>query len=83
MMNDFQMCIFLVFPWKNNLGQPEAEMGTFLSRRSTNFSKRRAARGLGSRRSSPNSPPSPELSSGDGGKMVSFFYFPDRAQRAF
>jgi hypothetical protein len=54
MMNDFQTCIFLVFPWKNNLGQPEAEMGTFLSRRSTDFSKRRAARGLGSRRSSPN-----------------------------
>ena len=23
------------------------------------------------------------LSSGDGGEMVSFFYFPDRAQRAF
>ena len=30
-----------------------------------------------------NSPPSPELSSGDGGEMVSFFYFADRAQRAF
>ena len=32
-----------------------------------------------------NSPPSPELaiSSGDGGELVSFFYFPDRAQRAF
>ena len=35
------------------------------------FSKRRAARGLGSRRSSPNSPPSPELSSGDGGELLS------------
>ena len=53
MMKYFQTCIFLVFPWKNNLGQPEAEMGTFLSRRSTDFSKRRAARGLGSGRSSP------------------------------
>jgi hypothetical protein len=27
--------------------------------------------------------PRKELSSGDGGEMVSFFYFADRAQRAF
>jgi len=36
-MLHFQMRIFLVFPWKKNLGRPEAEMGTFLSQRSTDF----------------------------------------------
>ena len=30
-MLHFQVCIFLVFPWKRNLGKPEAEMGTFLT----------------------------------------------------
>ena len=30
-MLHFQMRIVLVFPWKHNLGQPEAEMGTFLT----------------------------------------------------
>jgi hypothetical protein len=25
-MNDFQMCIFLVFPWKKDLGRPEEEL---------------------------------------------------------
>jgi hypothetical protein len=42
--------IFSVFPWKNNLGQPEAEMGTFRSQRSTNFSKRRVEEAQQTRR---------------------------------
>ena len=72
MMNDFQMCIFLVFPWKKDLGRPEAEMGTFLSQRSTDFFLKGALRAVWDLEEAHQlAAVAGANSSGDGGELLS------------